>query len=664
MNKTIDKDKGFNLDALFTVKQMSEESDSVTIDGFANTTSKDRSGDVVLEEAWTKGGLNNYLNNPIVLFGHDHTQPIGEVTEYNVSNKGLHVTAEISKSAGKVYNLIKEGVLKAFSIGFRIKDADYDSDTDIFLIKDLEMYELSVVSVPMNAESIFSVRKSFDDEKDYLEYKQLYIKEEKKPEPAIVEPEPETTSELEKQIVDKDKISLTPEELEAERAKAVQDALDAIAAEEKHKEEIKAVALEVAASGTEKLMQDIEKRLADQEKTAAEALEGLHATIAEKADEIEALRKNKMSFEDRGTKGHRISQEDIDTAVLTAKAMGIPVTETKTFKEAVEKAGAHLGDMTTAADWENLFSTRLYEDIKDKTVIEPLFRNKVRMTSRTMTFPWNPEAGYAQWIDDSYYNSSKHNPPSDAASSTGTAVLHKPKDNVITAQKLAAKEYLGYEEEEDAIIAIMPLVRDAVMRRMVRSTDTDLLRGNVGAETETGMRNALIDGVATIAADVNGGADYQYVQDGAYGDPATIADLQQVRRLMGAPGLMPGDVIYVVSQSVYFDLLEDPDFRTIDVVGERATILTGQVGMINGSPVIVSDAFATDAASTVQAICFNATNYLFGELRGMMVERDRDIENQKNIIVATRRFGMTEIIPTLAVSTKRQSFCANLVRPA
>ena len=139
MNKTIDRNKIFNIDANFKIKQLGEDSDSVIIEGFANTTDKDRTGDVVLQEAWTKGGLDNYLNNPIVLAYHDHTQPIGEVTEYDVSNKGLHVGAEITKSAGKVYNLIKEGVLKAFSIGFRIKDADYDDEHDIFLIKDLEM---------------------------------------------------------------------------------------------------------------------------------------------------------------------------------------------------------------------------------------------------------------------------------------------------------------------------------------------------------------------------------------------------------------------------------------------------------------------------------------------------------------------------------------------
>ena len=131
---------------------------------------------------------------------------------------------------------------------------------------------------------------------------------------------------------------------------------------------------------------------------------------------------------------------------------------------------------------------------------------------------------------------------------------------------------------------------------------------------------------------------------------------------MGVYGLSPGDVVYVVSQAVYYDLLEDPDFRTMDVIGDRATILRGQIGMVNGSPVLVSDAFATDATGAIQAVCLNQSNYLFGELRGMMVERDRDIERQKNIIVATRRFGFTEIIQ--AVNDGGRSACANFKRAA
>ena len=77
------------------------------------------------------------------------------------------------KTLQEQYNLIKEGILKAFSVGFRVKEADYDVNTDIFVIKDVELYEVSVVSVPANQDSLFEVSKCFNNPAEYAEFKKL-----------------------------------------------------------------------------------------------------------------------------------------------------------------------------------------------------------------------------------------------------------------------------------------------------------------------------------------------------------------------------------------------------------------------------------------------------------------------------------------------------------
>ena len=620
--------KEMRLTSNFVVKAVSEDKESVKIEGFANTTSKDRSGDVILEEAWTKGGMDNFLANPILLAFHDHTRPIGEVTEYSVNNEGLRVVAEVSKAAGDVYNLVKEGVLKAFSVGFRVKDADYDSDTDIFVIKDLELYELSVVSIPANAESIFSVKKSFENDEDYNEFKDSFNNNTQ-----VKEIKPEDKGET---TVDKDKISLTPEEVKKLQDKAIAKAFADKEATDKKAAEIAAIAAAAGTSGAEKLIKELETKLELKDNSVTEALESFKAELKEKQDEIIALQTSKMHFADDRTIV-KVKQDEIDKFVLTAKIMNKSIEELDSYKAYVEKAGDHLGGMTTPDDWETLFSTTLYQDMQDKLVLEPLFNNRISMTSRTLVFPYNPEAGHASWVADSAYKSSD-------GTSTGVARTHTPADSLLKAEKLASKEYLGYEEEEDSIIALAPIVRNAIVRRMARTTDTELLRGNVGAETiaaTTGL--SLINGVSTFATDNAASV----VQGGTFGaaNPVTVADLQATRRKMGAYGLNPSDVVYLVNESVYYDLLEDPDFRTMDLVGSNATILRGQIGSVNGSPVIVSDTFDTAAINAVAAVALNASNYLFGELRGMMVERDRDIINQKNVLVATRRFAFNELIP-------------------
>jgi len=161
---------------------LTEDTGDIIIRGYANTVTKDRAGDVIPTETWkSSNALTNYMKNPILLAFHDHKLPIGEVTELNITPEGLEVVARVVKSApASVYVLIKDGILKAFSVGFRILDADYEHEKGIFLIKDLELLELSVVSVPCNQDSIFSLEKTLCM-KDYIELKQKFIKSEPEP---------------------------------------------------------------------------------------------------------------------------------------------------------------------------------------------------------------------------------------------------------------------------------------------------------------------------------------------------------------------------------------------------------------------------------------------------------------------------------------------------
>ena len=636
-----------HLTSSFAVKGMDnkDENKTITIEGYANTTTKDRYGDIILEEAWTKGGLNNYLKNPIILGFHNHSKPIGTMLDYSVNNNGLKITASISEAAGDIYNLIKSGVLKAFSVGFMVKDADYNAETDIFVIKDVELYEISVVSIPANADSTFSLKKSLDS--NYEDFKKSFTESS--------EQSDKITLELASDILEEkevDKVTLTPEQLEAEKKAAVEKALADIKAKEEKEKALADLAVEAGKTGAERLIEEVEKRLSEKNADITTALDGLRSELAEKTAEIEAMQKSKMSFEDKGRIA-TISEKEVDTAVMLSKIMGRRLEETKYFQGLVEKAGDHLTG-TNKDNYETEFSARMYDAVMDKLVIEPLFTNRIQMNARSMVFPFNPEAGHANWVADTSYKSTDN-------SSSGTERTHSVTDITLKAEKLATKEALGYEEEEDSIIPIIPIIQAAVARRMARTTDLELLRGNVGTETVTGVGASLINGVATLATDVaSNGASV--VQGGTFGttNPVTVTDMQQVRRKMGSFGLSPSDIIYVVNQSVYFDLLEDPDFRTVDMVGNNATILTGQIGTINGSPVIVSDAFATPATSQVAAIALNASNYLFGELRGITTERDRDVLNQKNWLVSSRRFAFNQIVASAA----GESAVAALVYPA
>ena len=169
-------DKVFNLTSTF--KAFEDEDGSVSITGMASTKDFDRAGDTIVPEAWSKGGLKSFEKNPIILFNHDYNKPIGRATQMKVTENGLELKAKISKSApDSVSQLVKEGILGAFSVGFRIKDADYLEETDGLKIKDAELFEVSVVSVPCNQAATFSLAKSFDSEQDYEDFKKTFKSE-------------------------------------------------------------------------------------------------------------------------------------------------------------------------------------------------------------------------------------------------------------------------------------------------------------------------------------------------------------------------------------------------------------------------------------------------------------------------------------------------------
>lgn len=170
--------KTFYLNSSFEAKSFSKGSKSLKIAGYANTTSKDRAGDIVTAEAWAKG-VENFRQNPVMLYQHKHDCPIGRFNQITVDKKGIFVEGTVSEAAEKnhgIHTLIKDGALKSFSVGFRVKNGKYNSADDTMLITEVELLEISIVSVPCNQESLFSLRKSFDTTDDYQSFVESFDK--------------------------------------------------------------------------------------------------------------------------------------------------------------------------------------------------------------------------------------------------------------------------------------------------------------------------------------------------------------------------------------------------------------------------------------------------------------------------------------------------------
>jgi HK97 family phage prohead protease len=131
------------------------------IEGFASTRFPDRANEIVAPQALLDA-MKLYMRNPLVLLDHDQRAPIGKTVSYAITPDGLHVTIEIisgTEKADETWTEIQQGVRRALSIGFIPRVVDYTSN-EFPSINELELLEISVVTIPCNRESLFSIAKA------------------------------------------------------------------------------------------------------------------------------------------------------------------------------------------------------------------------------------------------------------------------------------------------------------------------------------------------------------------------------------------------------------------------------------------------------------------------------------------------------------------------
>ena len=649
-------EKIFNLTSTF--KSHASEDGSVMIRGMASTSDFDRAGDSISGEAWAKGGLKNFEKNPIILFNHDYDRPIGRATGLKVTENGLELEAKISKSApANVCELVKEGILGAFSVGFRVKDADYITETDGLKIKDAELFEVSVVSVPCNQAATFSLAKSFDSMDEYEEFKKTFInsvelaepslaKDEKSllasdaPDGAIAQKEtkmsegtntPEVDLEaFAKKVAEETaaKIAMKQAEQKAAELKAVQEAEEKATAEAEAKalqaEEVKTAIKTGVESGAERLLADMQEKLTAKEADMGEILAQYKKDLEEKSEEISKMRESKRVFADRAEKSDitKWGQDFLNAhmlGVMTQKGWG-----TDYASDIQQKAGIDYA--SNAADIDQEVSRLIEKEIMNELKVARMFR-EIPVNGKSTVLPIQVDVDPAAWATNATSGNLENRGASNAT--------YQPKQVILNAYRLISSTFMDNEVDEQVLVNLMPMLVEGVARAHGRAVEAAILNGNGTISGLDGHAAA-----ATAKHDIDGASL-------ASGNFATMtgAQLLAARKEMGKYGLNPSDVTFIVSQNMYYDLLSDSAFQSLDEVGtELAIKVTGTVGAVFGSPVIVSEEFAAEGAGVPVAFAVYARNYVIPRLRGVTVEQDYEVMNQRRVIVATQSLGFNEIV--------------------
>jgi HK97 family phage prohead protease len=146
----------------FEFEKKNKSNGSIYIEGYSNFNVPDRG----FERVDPKGGrFENYKKNPIILFDHGKdpafgSMPVGKAISIEARDSGLFTKAYISNSKTEkisaIRDLVEEGILKTFSIGFDPAKDEKDKD-GVRVITDFELIEQSIVPIPMNQDSTFSV---------------------------------------------------------------------------------------------------------------------------------------------------------------------------------------------------------------------------------------------------------------------------------------------------------------------------------------------------------------------------------------------------------------------------------------------------------------------------------------------------------------------------
>ena len=90
---------------------------------------------------------------PAMLWSHDPSEPIGAWTDASEDSRGLRLKGQLTletRRGAEARALAKDGAL-ALSIGYRTRDASYEDGVRI--LKDVQLFEVSIVSMPMNPEA-------------------------------------------------------------------------------------------------------------------------------------------------------------------------------------------------------------------------------------------------------------------------------------------------------------------------------------------------------------------------------------------------------------------------------------------------------------------------------------------------------------------------------
>lgn len=148
---------------LHTGLKIKSVSDTGEFEGYGSVFGvKDSYSDIVVKGAFEKS-LSKWSEKgsmPAMLWQHKMDEPIGVYTEMKEDENGLFIKGRLliedDDLAKRAHAHMKAGSLSGLSIGYSLNEYDYDNEKDAFILKDIDLWEVSLVTFPANEEARIS----------------------------------------------------------------------------------------------------------------------------------------------------------------------------------------------------------------------------------------------------------------------------------------------------------------------------------------------------------------------------------------------------------------------------------------------------------------------------------------------------------------------------
>jgi hypothetical protein len=295
---------------------------------------------------------------------------------------------------------------------------------------------------------------------------------------------------------------------------------------------------------------------------------------------------------------------------------------------------------STLADYGDEWVPTIWAD----TIWEkPRLDNVIQNIFKSIEMPSNPYEYPVESTDPSVYLVAETTAEAVLALDISTSPIPDSRvgtDKVtFSAKKFGLRVMWSGELQEDAIARLVPQFRAQAERAIQNTIDNAAINGDTSTTTNINSDGETITDTTRPYLAYDGLIHQPLVTAttnrlDAGGAAPTLAMLRTIRSYLGAAeGRVPSELALIVDFPTYMKLLSDDNVVTVDKYGSAATVLTGELGRIDGVPVFVSDQMAladadgkvTQTSNTVnrgRAILVHRATWMMGFRRRIQQSLD------------------------------------------